>query len=97
MKYTGVGSVRDYILRMLDLHTKINALGSVIAKDVLVHQALNTLPSKFGILKTNFNSQDENWSINDLISRAVSEEEKLRKDTGNLALVASSSTNKKGK
>ncbi|GAV71001.1 hypothetical protein CFOL_v3_14495, partial [Cephalotus follicularis] len=35
----------------------------------IVHQALNILPPEFNIIKTNYNSQDESWSINDLISK----------------------------
>jgi len=45
-----------------------------------VHQALNTLSPNFGIIKTNYSSQDEIWSINDLIARVVVKEENLKKD-----------------
>ncbi|KAI3430112.1 uncharacterized protein J3R85_008255 [Psidium guajava] len=92
-----VGTLIQQLFNMLDLHTKLNALGTVIPENVLVYQALNILPSEFGIIKTNFNSQDEAWSINNLISRAISREEKLKKDAWNFAMVAISFTNRKGK
>ena len=62
-----------------------------------MHQALNTLPPDFGIIKTNYNSQDETWSINDLIARVVAEEEKLKKEKGHMALYVSSSHKRKNK
>ena len=59
MKYDGTAGVRDYVLRMVDLKTKLQALNVTIPDACIVHQALNTLPPDFGIIKTNYNSQDE--------------------------------------
>ena len=97
MKYDGTAGVRDYVLRMVDLKTKLQALNVSISDAYIVHQALNTLPPDFGIIKTNYNSQDETWSVNDLIARVVAEEEKLKKEKGNLALYVSSSHKRKNK
>ena len=76
IKCDGTTGVRDYVLRMVDLKTKLQALNVSILDACIVHQALNTLPPDFGIIKTNYNSQDETWSINDLIARVVAEEER---------------------
>lgn len=98
MKYDGVSGVRDYIVRMVDYQSRLRVLKVDLPDPCIVHQALNTLPSSFSIIKTNCNSQDESWSINDLISRAVAEEAKLNKEKDqNLALYASTSSHKKGK
>ena len=97
MKYDGTAGVRDYVLRMVDLKTKLQALNVSIPDACIVHQALNTLPHDFGIIKTNYNSQDETWSVNDLIARVVAEEEKLKKEKGHLALYVSSSHKRKNK
>ena len=97
MKYDGTAGVRDYVLRMVDLKTKLQALNVSIHDAFIVHQALNTLPPDFGIIKTNYNSQDETWSVNDLIARVVAEEEKLKKEKGHLALYVSSSHKRKNK
>ena len=82
---------------MVDLKTKLQALNVSILDACIVHQALNTLPLDFGIIKTNYNSQDETWSINDLIARVVAEEEKLKKEKGHMALYVSSSHKRKNK
>ena len=97
MKYDGSAGVRDYVLRMVNLQTKLQALNVSIPDACIVHQALNTLPPDFGIIKTNYNSQDETWSVNDLIVRVVAEEEKLKKEKGHLALYVSSSHKRKNK
>lgn len=97
MKYDGFGGVIDYVLRMVDLQTKFQVLNVEIPTACIVHQALNTLPSDFGIIKTNYSSQDETWFVNDLIARLVAEEEKLKKDKGHIALYASSFASDKGK
>ncbi|GAV58134.1 UBN2 domain-containing protein [Cephalotus follicularis] len=80
MKYDSNGGVRDYVIRMVDYQTKLKALKVDLPDTCIVHQALNTLSPEFSIIKTNYNSQDESWSINDLISRVVAEEEKLKKE-----------------
>ena len=41
------------ILKMVDLKTKLQALNVSIPDACIVHQALNTLPPDFGIIKTN--------------------------------------------
>ena len=97
MKYDGTAGVRDYVLRMVDLKTKLQALNVTIPDACIVHQALNTLPPDFGIIKTNYNSQDETWSVNDLIARVVAEEEKLKKEKEHMALYAASSHKRKNK
>ena len=97
MKYDGTARVRDYILRMVDLKTKLQALNVSNPDACIVHQALNTLPPDFGILKTNYNSHDKTWLVNDLIARVVAEEEKLKKEKGHLALYVSSSHKRKNK
>ncbi|GAV57656.1 UBN2 domain-containing protein [Cephalotus follicularis] len=93
MKYDGNGG----IIRMVDYQTKLKALKVDLPDTCIVHQALNTLPPEFSIIKTNYNSQDESWSINDLISRVVAEEEKLKKEKGQVALYAAGSNSLKGK
>ena len=97
MKYACTAGVRDYVLRMVDLKTKLQALNVSIPDACIVHQALNTLPPYFGIIKTNYNSQDETWLVNNLIARVVAEEEKLKKEKEHMALYAASSHKKKNK
>ena len=49
MKYDGTAGVRDYVLRMVDLKTKLQALNVSILDACIVHQALNTLHLILGL------------------------------------------------
>ncbi|GAV71352.1 UBN2 domain-containing protein [Cephalotus follicularis] len=82
---------------MVDYQTKLKALKVDLPNTCIVHQALNTLLPEFSIIKTNYNSQDESWSINDLISRVVAEEEKLNKEKCQVALYVTGFNSHKGK
>ncbi|KAK8946897.1 hypothetical protein KSP39_PZI006794 [Platanthera zijinensis] len=97
MRYTGGGGVRDYILKMVYFQTKLQELEIALPEALIVHQALNTLPAEFSILKTTYNSQDEAWRINDLITRCVAEEEKLKNEKTNTALLVIKTPFKKKK
>ncbi|GAV78067.1 UBN2 domain-containing protein, partial [Cephalotus follicularis] len=55
MKYDGNGGVMDYVIRMVDYQTKLKALKVDLPDTCIVHQALNTLPHEFSIIKTNYN------------------------------------------
>ena len=67
MKYDGTTEIRDYVLKMVDLKTKLQTLNVSILDVCIVYQALNTLLLDFDIIKTNYNSQYETWSVNDLM------------------------------
>ncbi|GAV90465.1 UBN2 domain-containing protein [Cephalotus follicularis] len=97
MKHDGNGGVKSYVIRMVDYQTKLKALKVDLPDTCIVHQALNTLPPEFSIIKTKYNSQDESWSINDLISRVVVEEEKLKKEKCQVVLSVVCSNSHKSK
>ena len=47
MKYDGVGGVREYIMKMVNVSTRVSELKCLIVNNFLVNHALNSLPSKF--------------------------------------------------
>ncbi|GAV81583.1 UBN2 domain-containing protein [Cephalotus follicularis] len=53
IKYDSNGGVKDYVIRMVDYQTKLKALKVDLPDTCIVHQALNTLPPEFSIIKTN--------------------------------------------
>ena len=54
----------------------------------LVPPALNSLPVEFSQIKTVYNTQNEAWNINDLITKCVAEEEKIKKEKSETALLS---------
>ncbi|GAV76943.1 UBN2_2 domain-containing protein [Cephalotus follicularis] len=82
MHYDGNGNVREHIMNMIDLVSKLNSLDVFISNSFLVHLALNSLPSQFGKLKVTYNVSREKWGLNKLISIFAQEEERLRRERG---------------
>src|SRR5262249_37990428 len=91
MKYDNIGNVRDYIQHMIHIQNQLGALKLNISDDFIIHLALNSLPSEFSQLKTSYNTQNQKWTLNDLLSKSASEEEKLRNKKTTSALFVSHS------
>ncbi|KAB5512257.1 hypothetical protein DKX38_029285 [Salix brachista] len=51
MKYKGKGNVREYILEMSHLASKLKALQLALSEDLLVHLVLISLPAQFNQFK----------------------------------------------
>ncbi|WJZ95447.1 hypothetical protein VitviT2T_014217 [Vitis vinifera] len=80
MRYDDMKGVREYILKMVHLQTRLKALNILIPDKFIVHQALNTLSSSFSQIKTTYNTLNQSWGLNDLIPKCVAEEEKLKRE-----------------
>ena len=80
MRYNDMTGVRDYILEMVHLQTKLKAHDIPIPDKFIVYQALNPLPFSFSQIKTAYNTLNQTSSVNDLITKCVVEEEKLKKE-----------------
>ena len=101
MWYAGKGNVREYIMEMSNLVTRLRALRLELSDDILVHLVLISLAIQFGPFKISYNTQKEKWTLNELIAQCVQEEERLKQEKIESAHLATSSygktTNKKRK
>ncbi|KAL8150546.1 LOW QUALITY PROTEIN: hypothetical protein V2J09_020354 [Rumex salicifolius] len=61
--------------------------------DFLVHLVLLSLPTQFTQFKVSYNTQKEKWTLNELISQCVQEEDRIQRDKTKSAHFASSSQN----
>ena len=77
MKYKGKGNIKEYIMEMSNLALKLKSLKLELGEDLLVHLVLISLPAHFGQFKVSYNTQKDKWSLNELISHCVQEEERL--------------------
>ncbi|XP_028189394.1 uncharacterized protein LOC114375743 [Glycine soja] len=71
MKYKGKGNIRDNIMEMSNLASKLKSLKLEHGEDLLVHLVLISLPAHFGQFKVSYNTQKDKWSLNELISHCV--------------------------
>lgn len=78
MWYTGKGNIREYIIEMSNLVIRLKALKLEIFESILVHLVLISLPSQFIPFKISYNIQKKKWTLNELITQYVQEEERLR-------------------
>ena len=53
-KLTGIGGVRDHIMRMRDILTQLKTLEVTMSKTFLVHFLLNTLPQQYSPFKISY-------------------------------------------
>ncbi|KAL3652409.1 hypothetical protein CASFOL_002090 [Castilleja foliolosa] len=94
MKYKGKGDIREYIMEMSNTASKLKALKLELSDDLLVHLVLISLPAHFSQFKVSYNCQKEKWTLNELISYCVQEEERLKHDKIESAHLASTSKGK---
>ncbi|KAI9157562.1 hypothetical protein LWI28_024483 [Acer negundo] len=79
---------------MSHIASKLKALKLELSDDLLVHLILISLPAQYGQFKVSYNCQKEKWTLNELISYCVQEEERLKQDKTESAHLASISKDK---
>ncbi|XP_059450912.1 uncharacterized protein LOC132181688 [Corylus avellana] len=94
MKHDKSRSVREHIMEMRDIAAQLKSLEIEISESFLVHFILNSLPVEYGPFKISYNTHKEKWSINELLTMCVQEEERLKHENLESAHFV---THKKGK
>ncbi|CAL2270012.1 unnamed protein product [Prunus armeniaca] len=79
-KYNGERCVRTRILNMLEIGNKLKALKVNVDETMMVHFAINSVPRTFKRLRNTYVAQKEKWTVTDLISICVQEEQNMKKD-----------------
>ncbi|KAJ0082989.1 hypothetical protein Patl1_11197 [Pistacia atlantica] len=97
-RYDSSKGVREFIMRIVDIQLKPKNHEIPINDNFAVSHTLNSLSTDFNQIKIAYIAQSQTWSINDLITKCVAKEEKLKKERFEIAnLVAQSKTHSKGK
>ena len=78
-------------MEISNVASKLKALNLEMSEDLLVHLVLISLPIQFGQFQVSYNCQKEKWSLNELISFCVQEEERLKQNKTESAHLASTS------
>ena len=71
MRYKGKENIREYIMKMSNLVTKLKALKLELSEYILVHLVLISLSTQFSPFKISYNTQNEKWTLNELIAQCV--------------------------
>ena len=94
MKYKGQGNVREYIMEMFHTASRLKALKIELSEELLVLMILVSLSAQFNQFKISYNCQKEKWTLNELISHCVQEEERLKRDKSESAHLANAPKDK---
>ncbi|XP_071713950.1 uncharacterized protein [Rutidosis leptorrhynchoides] len=94
-KYDGVSGVREHIMMMNDMASKLKGMDMEISEGFLVHFIMTSLPSQFGPFKINYNTQKEKWKMSELIAMCVQEEERLKIEKPGVAHLTTAKTTRK--
>ena len=86
-RLTSVKGVREHIMKMRDIAAQLKKLEVDMSESFLVHYILNSLPAEYGPFKISYNTHKDKWSINELMTMCVQEEERLVMEQGESALL----------
>ncbi|XP_051132644.1 uncharacterized protein LOC127252494 [Andrographis paniculata] len=78
MRYNGKGNIREYNLNMSNTASQLRALKLDLSEDMLVLLVLLSFPTQYDQFKVSYNCQKEKWTLNELISHCVEEEERMK-------------------
>jgi hypothetical protein len=74
--YNGQSGIREHIMSMCDMANKLKTVDMSISYGFLVHFIMTSLPPKYSAFKISYNTQKATWSMAELISYCVEEEER---------------------
>ena len=84
-------------MEMSNLASKLKALKLELSEDLLVYLVLISLPAQYSQFKVSYNTQKDKWTLNELISHCVQEEERIKRERTESAHLATSFKDKKRK
>ena len=94
IKLTGTRGVREHIMRLRDIVAQLKTLEVTMSESFLVHFILCTLPQQYTPFKISYNTHKDKWSINELMTMCVQEEERLIMEEGEKVNLTTSTSGK---
>lgn len=73
-------SMCEHIMQMKDMTTQLKPLKMEISKSFLVHFIMNSTPSKYSNFKISYNTHKNEWSVNELLTMCVQEDDRLKNE-----------------
>ncbi|KAJ1412062.1 gag-polypeptide of LTR copia-type [Sesbania bispinosa] len=94
-KYDGVSGVREHMMKLVHYYNKFKSLKVELGDSYLIWQVMESLPSQFDVLNTSYNTQKEEWTIDEMIAIITQEEASIKKTKSHsVQFIASTSGNK---
>ena len=80
MRYKRNGNIREYIMEMSNIASKLKALKLWLSDDLLVHLVLISLPTQYSQFTVGYNTQKDKWTLNEFIFHSVQEEKRIERE-----------------
>ena len=77
-RYDPTRSLREHIIRKINMATKLKTMEMEISEGFLVHFIMSSLPTEFSPFTINYNAMDSKWGMDEMMARCVQEEERLK-------------------
>ena len=81
-RYSGNDGIREHILRMNNLVSKLKPMDLAYKDEFLIHLIFASLPKEFDTFVVNYNIQPEKWDMERLMAICVQEEERMKAANG---------------
>jgi hypothetical protein len=81
-KYSFDNGVREHILKMSNMASKLKQMDMGLKDEFLVHLVISSLPKEFESFEINYNSQPESWGIKKPIAMCVLDEQRIKEVCG---------------
>ncbi|XP_043725973.1 uncharacterized protein LOC122672578 [Telopea speciosissima] len=81
LNYNGKTGVRDHIMKMRDTVVLLKEMEVEIPDEYLVHHILNSLPTEYGAFKVSYNTQQQKWTVDELMNMCFQEEQRLKSES----------------
>ena len=81
-RYSGNSGIREHILRMSNLTSKLKLIDLALKEEFLIHLIFASLPKKYDTFVVNYNIQPEKWDMERLMAMCVQEEEMMKAANG---------------
>ncbi|GJU60324.1 retrovirus-related pol polyprotein from transposon TNT 1-94 [Tanacetum coccineum] len=79
MKFDGSKSMQQHVLDMTNTATRLKTLGMNVDDSFFVQFIMNSLPPEYGPFHINYNTLKDKWNIDELSSKLIQEEARLKK------------------
>ena len=81
-RYSGNGGIREHILRMSNLASKLKPIDLALKDEFLIHLIFASLPKEFDTFVVNYNIHPEKWDMERLMAICVQEEKRMKATNG---------------